>query len=57
MSRLPILTAGALAIATTAGGVLAQGEEKHLPFQPAAQAFEEAARTGKRVLVYQDWPG
>ena len=35
----------------------AQGEEKLLAFLPADQAFAKAAKTGKRVLVYQDWPG
>ena len=35
----------------------AQLEEAHLPFLGADEAFAEAARTGKRVLVYQDWPG
>lgn len=36
---------------------LAQGEEEHLPFLEAEEAFARATTEGKRVLVYQDWPG
>lgn len=35
----------------------AQGEEVFLDFKEAEAAFEQAAKEGKRVLVYQDWPG
>lgn len=35
----------------------AQREEDHLPLLPAKDAFAAAAKHGKRVLVYQDWPG
>ena len=48
-----LLTAAAAILAVP---LAAQGEEEHLPFVDGAAAFAEAARTGKRVLVYQDWP-
>lgn len=50
---IPVATATAL----LAAPIAAQLEETHLPFVDAKKAFDEAARTGKRVLVYQDWPG
>ena len=34
----------------------AQGEDKHLDLMSEADAFAAAAQSGKRVLVYQDWP-
>ncbi len=34
----------------------AQGEEDVLPFVDANEAFASAAKEGKRVFVYQDWP-
>jgi len=40
-----------------AAPLAAQGEEEHLPFVEAKAAFERASAEGKRVLVYQDWPG
>ena len=43
--------------AILAAPVTAQGEDAYLRLLDAEEAFAEAARTGKRVLVYQDWPG
>lgn len=37
--------------------LLAQREEDHLPLLGANEAFAAAQKDGKRVLVYQDWPG
>ena len=34
----------------------AQREHDVLPFVDAKEAFATAAKEGKRVLVYQDWP-
>ena len=34
----------------------AQGEHEHLDLMSEADAFAAAENTGKRVLVYQDWP-
>ena len=48
-------TAVAMA-AVLSAPLAAQLEETKLPFVEGEKAFEEAARTGKRVLVYQDWP-
>jgi len=35
----------------------AQGEEAFVDFLPAKAAFAKAEKEGKRVLVYQNWPG
>ena len=50
--RLPFVVL--LAALTTP--LSAQGEEGVLPFVDAKDAFARAAKEGKRVLVYQDWP-
>ena len=33
-----------------------QDEENFLPFLDAKAAFQKAAKEGKRVLIYQNWP-
>ena len=50
-----VMATAAVLLSTTAAR--AQSEELILPFVDTEAAFEEAARSGKRVLVYQDWPG
>ena len=50
------MTTAVAVAAVLSASLTAQHEETKLPFVEGDKAFEEAARTGKRVLVYQDWP-
>lgn len=54
----PLAAAAALtALAASTLELRAQDDAIPIQFVAVADAFEEAERTGKRVLVYQDWPG
>ncbi len=52
MRELAWLCCGLLALP-----IAAQGEEEFVAFEGATEAFARAAKAGKRVLLYQDWPG
>ncbi len=52
MRNLTWLCCGLLALP-----IAAQGEEEFVAFEGATEAFARAAKVGKRVLLYQDWPG